>query len=265
MAVALQLVEARQGGHWIAQGWRAIRRHPLALAAILLAFIFITSLLSAIPMIGSAAALVFVPTGTAGFMAAVEQSEAGHKPHVGMLFAPLRKGREQTRKLMLLGAFYATCVLLALYASILVDGGAMLQAYTGRAELTPELVVNPAFRKALGLTMALFLLIGAIFWHAPALVHWYGVPPLKSLFFSSVAIIRNLRAFLLYGAFWFLLALSLSVLSAVAVTGGGAAAAAFVTLLSMALLFMLFFASLWFTFRDCFTASPSNPRPVVEG
>jgi len=26
-----------------------------------------------------------------------------------------------------------------------------------------------------------------MFWHAPALVHWHGVSPLKSLFFSLVA------------------------------------------------------------------------------
>ena len=41
-----------------------------------------------------------------------------------------------------------------------------------------------------------------LFWHAPALVHWHGVSPVKSLFFSAVACFRNFGALLVYGLAW---------------------------------------------------------------
>jgi hypothetical protein len=50
--------------------------------------------------------------------------------------------------------------------------------------------------------MALYLPLSLLFWHAPALVHWHGVPPLKSLFFSLVACMRNFKAFTLFGLAW---------------------------------------------------------------
>ena len=50
-----------------------------------------------------------------------------------------------------------------------------------------EIMVDGAMAVALLLHLPLFLM----FWHAPALVHWHGVAPVKSLFFSVVACLRN--------------------------------------------------------------------------
>ena len=61
---------------------------------------------------------------------------------------------------------------------------------------TPQL--DPRMLVVLLLHTPLFLM----FWHAPALVHWHGVSPVKSLFFSVVACLRNFGALLLYGLAW---------------------------------------------------------------
>jgi hypothetical protein len=54
--------------------------------------------------------------------------------------------------------------------------------------------------------------VSLAFWYAPALVHWYGVTPAKSLFFSVVAVLRNARAFLVYGLLWTALSLGVGLL-----------------------------------------------------
>eukprot|EP01041_Mallomonas_annulata_P022433 gene22433-42727_t len=74
------------------------------------------------------------------------------------------------------------------------------------------------------LSMLLYLPLSLLFWHAPGLVHWHGVPPVKALFFSIVACVRNFGAFLVYGLGWlgvFLLGgLVVSIVSALLAVAG---------------------------------------------
>ena len=74
------------------------------------------------------------------------------------------------------------------------------------------------------LSMLLYLPLSLLFWHAPGLVHWHGVPPVKALFFSIVACMRNFGAFLVYGLGWlgvFLLGgLVVSIVSALLAVAG---------------------------------------------
>jgi hypothetical protein len=48
----------------------------------------------------------------------------------------------------------------------------------------------------------LYLLISALFWHAPALVGWHRIRLIQALFYSMVACWRNKWPFLLYGLSW---------------------------------------------------------------
>ena len=102
------------------------------------------------------------------------------------------------------------------------------------------------------------------FWPAPALVHWHQVPPLKSLFFSAVAVLRNARAFLVYGLLWMGLsmgvglALMLVLSLAQANTDIGVATAALFPL--SLIIAAMFFTSLWFTFRDSFS---TDDGPII--
>jgi hypothetical protein len=97
--------------------------------------------------------------------------------------------------------------------------------------------------------------LSAVFWHAPALVHWHGVPATKSLFFSAVACISNWRAFLVFGLVWSVIflatALIITLLSGLIGDGDFAA----LTLLpAMLMLAAMFFCSTYFSFKDCFTS-----------
>jgi hypothetical protein len=100
--------------------------------------------------------------------------------------------------------------------------------------------------------MLLYLPLALMFWHAPALVHWHGVSPVKSLFFSFMACWQNKWAMLVYLLGW----MSVFVLGGVLVSliaglmGGGVMQ---VVLYPAALLMAaMFFTSFYFTFRDSF-------------
>ena len=156
---------------------------------------------------------------------------------------------------MTLGVLYAIGLVLVMGASALVDGGRFAQLYVQGGGITQELVMDPQFRMAMWLSTLLYLPVSLAFWHAPALVHWHGVAPVKSLFFSLVAVLKNTRAFLLYGALWMVLSFAAGLVLLVLTALAGSATIASVGLLPMALLIAaMFFTSLWFTFRDSFSA-----------
>jgi hypothetical protein len=120
------------------------------------------------------------------------------------------------------------------------------------------------------LSLLLYVPLSLLFWHAPGLVHWHNVPPVKALFFSIVACLRNLGAFTVYGLAWvgvFLgagIATSL-VVSLLALAGLGAGAAGGVMVATALMLAAMFFTSVVFTFRDCFEApeAPQSESPAA--
>jgi hypothetical protein len=97
---------------------------------------------------------------------------------------------------------YAGSFIVLLATTALFDGGLFAGVYLGQTELTQEMAESPAFLSALWVAMALYLPVAAAFWHAPALVHWHGVSPVKSLFFSILACWKNKGALLVFGLGW---------------------------------------------------------------
>lgn len=255
----LQIIPAATGATWFRLGLKTFMRQPIGMGGLFLGFVIFITLPSIIPVVGFLIALALVPAGTVGVMAGAERAQAGKFPTPALLLAALRRGPAQTRAMLLLGVLYAGSIVAAIAASALVDGGRFAQLYLGHTELTQELASDPAFRSAMWVTLLLYLPISLAFWHAPALVHWHAVPPLKSIFFSSVAILRNAGAFLLYGALWLSLSVSagMLILALTALTGNPA-------LLTMGflpvglLVAAMFFTSIWFTFRDSFLAEPPD-------
>lgn len=256
----LQIVPARTGALWVRAGVRTFFRQPLAMAGLFFMFMATLSVIAFVPLVGGVLALLAVPALSVGLMAAAREADEGRFPMPGLLFTGLRQGPQVTRAMLLLGAVYAVGVLLVMGASALIDGGRFAQLYVQGGGITRELVTDPQFRLAMWLSTLLYLPISIAFWHAPALVLWHGVAPVKSLFFSLVAVLRNTRAFLLYGALWMALSFGagLALLVLTALTGSAQVAA--VGLLPVALLVAaMFFTSLWFTFRDSFAADGAAP------
>ncbi len=252
----LQVNKAATGWQWVKRGMRTFLRQPLAMSGLFFMFMALVSVLSIVPVLGTAVAAALVPAATLGLMAATREAEQGRFPMPSLLLTAFRGGAERTRRMLLLGGLYALALLAvmtvaALFAS--AGGAAPAPLPEGAADVTPEAVGAAMGRPGLWLTLLLYLPVMMAFWHAPPLVFWHGVPPAKSLFFSLVACWSNKGALLLFLVGWvvvfMLTGLFLGILGSIVGGPGVMQIVVYPIVLFMA---SMFHTSLWFTFRDSF-------------
>jgi hypothetical protein len=255
----LQIVPARTGLHWAIQGVRTFWRQPLAMSGLFFLFMATVSLVSMVPFIGGALALVILPALTLGMMAATQSAVQGKFPMPSLLFAALKKGPQ--RKAMLhLGGWYAMLFLGVMVVSMLADGGTFAKVYFGGSPITPEVVNTESFQVALWVSMVLYIPVSMMFWHSPALVYWHNMPAIKSLFFSFMACWRNLKAFSVYTLVWIGIFTGSGILALLIASLLGNPQLMMAVLMPMALMVAaMFFTSMLFTVQDCFSASPQEP------
>ncbi len=245
----LNIVPARTGIEWVKLGLRTFFKQPLALAGLFFMYMAAVVLVSQIPVIGTFIGGLLVPAATLGLMAATEEATKGRFPMPTVLLRAFRAGRQQVRAMLVLGAIYTVASFGVTELSFALTGG----------RPAAEADVSAATLVALALHTPLFLM----FWHAPALVHWHGVSPVKSLFFSLVACFRNFGAFLFYGLAW--MAVFLGAGTIFGLIGGllGGPNMARAVMMPMALMLAAMFStSIYFTFRDSFVATPDPEQPL---
>jgi hypothetical protein len=224
----LNIVPAKQGLTWVKQGIRTFWRQPLAFTGLFFLFIAWVSLLSMVPVLGAALALLILPAATLGLMVATEQAASGQFPMPTVLMVAFRAGQQRLKAMLVLGGMYAVSFLAVMAISALIDGGGFAKVYL-----------------AIPLSM--------LFWHAPALVHWHGVPPLKSMFFSAVACWRNLGAFAVYLVAWLgVFIVCATVLLTISSALGGKDLSGIVLMPGALLMAAMFFTSVYFSVKDCF-------------
>ena len=251
----LNIVPARTGIQWVQLGIQTFFRQPLALSGLFFLFMAVMSVASILPYIGNALALGLLPAATLGLMAATREASKGKFPMPSILVSAFRAGRQRARAMLLLGALYALGFLLVMGISSLIDGGDFARLYLVGGTLSRDMVLEPDFQAAMWVAMGLYLPLSLLFWHAPALVHWHGVPPLKSLFFSLVACFRNFWALTVFGLVWLavIVGISVFVMTLAAVTSSPGLVG-FVMFPAAMLVAAMFFTSIYFTFRDSFVA-----------
>ncbi len=269
----LHIVPARTGLDWVKSGIRVFWRQPLAMASLFFMTMAAMSLASLVPLVGPALALALLPASTLVMMVAAAEALEGRFPTPAVMLKALRTGRDRLRDMVVLGALYAVGFLAVMALSALFDGGQFAMVYLGGEPMTPEIAEDPRFQTALWVSLALYLPLSLLFWHAPGLVHWHGVPPVKSLFFSIVACVRNMGAFTVYGLGWLgvfllggvLISLVASLFAAMGLLGAGAAPGLVGSLMvGMAMVMAaMFFSSVVFSFRDCFEP-PEKRVPPAE-
>jgi len=271
----LHIVPARTGIDWVKSGVLVFRRQPMAMAALFFMTMAAMSLVSLFPFIGPVLALGLLPSATLAMMVASAEALQGRAPTPTVLLVAFRTGRQRLRHMLQLGALYAAGFLGVIAISALFDGGGFAQVYLGNTALTQELAESGDFQLAMWVSMLLYLPLSLLFWHAPGLVHWHGVPPVKSLFFSLVACVRNFGAFVVYGLGWLavfalggvLVSVLSGLLAAVGLLAGGATATMGGIMVGLAMVMAsMFFSSIVFTFRDCFepperAESPADDTP----
>lgn len=266
----LQIVPARTGLQWVREGVRVFARMPLAFLGLFLMLLAVTTVLAKISVVSGVLAMVLLPAATVGLMAATQQAVEGRFPLPATLLVAFRQSPQQTRAILILGVIYAAALLLIMLIAGTLDDGQLAKLIAMQGEnINPELMAaDPEIQQAMRtpinqmlLACLLYTPVSVLLWHAPALVHWHGLPVGKSLFFSAVAVLRNARAYLVYGLGW--MAVTWGALAGLLLLSGltGSVAVAIFGVVPLSVLIAsMFYASLWFTFRDSFAADSAPPE-----
>jgi len=261
----LNIVPASTGLTWVRQGIRTFFRQPLAMGGLFFMFMAAVSVLSLVPLVGTALSVGLVPAATLGLMAATREAEQGRFPMPSTLVLAFRGGAQRTRAMVMLGGLYAIGLLIVLVAAALLAGTADNLPDAGSGEVTPEMVQAMMSEPGLWLAMLVYLPVMMAFWHAPALVYWRGVSPGKSLFFSLMACWANKGALFFYAIGWGAVFMIAGLL--VGLVGGALGGSLSAVLYPLVLLMAaMFHTSIWFSVRDSFQAEGSDattPPPTA--
>lgn len=266
----LQQVSPSRGAAWMRQGFAVFARQPLGFSGMFAAFLFGLLVFAFVPLVGSVLPLVALPLVSLGFMIGTRRALAGRMPAPQIFAEPLRQGRPRAIAMLQLGLAYALSTWLVVTVAGWLDGGAfeeaMQVATQGAGGDTAAMAERiGGLQGSLLLHTALLTLVSIPFWHAPALVHWGGQGAAQSLFSSTVAIWRNKGAFVVYGLAWLGVLIGFGLVMTFVLSLLGMPMVGAMALLPASLIFWTaFYASLWFTFADCFVddagvASSNDP------
>ena len=247
-----RIVPASRGAAWLGEGVRLFIAAPFAWLFLVAAYYFLVLVASLVPVLGFVAVGLTTPAFSVGFMAVARAAASRARPDLPLLFEGFR---HHLRSQLVLGVLYLAFVGLIIAALALGDDGTLRAALAGRGAREAGGDVSGALF-ALGLAAAVYAAGMTVFWFAPVLASWHGLPGPKALFFSVVACFMNWRAFLVYGAIVLgaIVAIPYLVVSVLALASGGTAKVANPgALLPFVLLFLPpLYASFYASYRDLF-------------
>lgn len=251
------------GWRWVADGFRLLRRQPLALLAIVFLFLIALTLPTVAPVVGGFLPLLLTPLLSFGLMCAFRVADRGQRPHPGLLLAGARELHGTAwRPLLLLGAFNALATLLALTLTTLVDGGTLMRVATGTIDADDAGLRDPALAMAALLFVLVYTPLQMALWYAPMFVAWHRLRLAQSLFFSFVAVWRNKGAFLTFGLGWLAVAFAVSLFVQLlhGLVGASPLLPFVLSPLSLAMLAALY-GSIWASYRDPIRDEAVAPGP----
>ena len=251
----LQLVPARTGSAWVRQGIQTFWRQPLALSGLFFLFTGLISLTSLLSYVGTFLGLMLLPIISLGLMVAAREAELGRFPMPRVMFAAFQQGAAQSKRMIWMGFVYALLFCVVLAMSTWFDNGEFAKLYLMGGSISEDMAMTEHFQAAVVFCLLMYLPLSALFWHAPALVHWHDQALAKSIFFSAMACWTNWRAFLVFGITWAGIFISTSlILSLISVITDDGQLSMMLMLPAMMLLAAMFFASSYHSFRECFVS-----------
>lgn len=263
----LQLVPPSRGVVWAREGARVFFTRPFQFMGLFGAFLLAMLFSQLLWWVGSLLWWASLPLVTLGFMTATRLVLQGERPTLRVFTDPLKTDRARKVALLQLGALYAGAMLVVVLVHAGIDGGRLVElqklalAGDGSPEAVAPILADGRLQAGMLWVMGAASVLSIPFWHAPALVHWGGQGAAKALFFSTVACWRNKGAFTLYALTGFAAFMGFTLAVTLVFTLLGARNVAVAMLMPATLLFMaVFYASLYFTFADCFEPS-QTPTP----
>jgi hypothetical protein len=203
VAIAFERYGARRGALWLRQAYAMLSAQRLPWLFLLILYYFVIGAVELVPVIGRHAAFVLKPVFEVGFLAAAWAQERGETPHPRHLFQGFRSN---LWVLIPLGVILVVGVSIAVFATALVDGGALLHVLNG--DTAPDDPSLPVGRVQLAMLFGAACAIPIVLamWFAPALVVFQDCGTLRALTASLAAAAANWRPIAFYGllVFFFL-------------------------------------------------------------
>ncbi|NYT61211.1 hypothetical protein H0A66_02570 [Alcaligenaceae bacterium] len=188
------------GWLWIQDGFKLFKRQPMAMFFWSLMTGFFITVSYLIPLLGQMALIACTPLLTFITLCACRNITNGQPMLLPMWLEPLRD--INTRKRLLgLGFAYLACCLAGGFIATLPFIDSLMSAINSEGAIDEDALIS-AMRGPFITFGLLYILISALFWHAPALIGWHRIKMTQALFFSMVACWRNKWPFLVYGASW---------------------------------------------------------------
>lgn len=251
------------GWLWVRQGYELFRRQPMPMFSWALNIGVLVLIASMLVPVGPALFVILMPAITVMTLEACRDIEAGKTVHPLLLWTLLRRPG-MARRLFTMGAIYLLGIIVAGVLAFLPFMGTLAEA-ANQVELESSLLpLMDAMRRPFIIFAVLYLMLAALFWHAPVLVAWHGMGLRKALFFSGVACWRNKGAFVLYGLAWAVLVFAFEILTLL--MGMVGLPGMMITLVQMPLSFVvaaILYCSFYPTYTTVFGAPP-EPSPEVR-
>jgi hypothetical protein len=194
-------VESGRGLFWLTEGWRLFMKNPGVWVAIALVLIVIYGVLSLMPFLGQIAAHLLAPIFAAGLLLGCRALDNGGAIRLEHLFSGFK---QNSGKLLLVGAFYLIGISIALVVALFMGGGmavagGILGHGAGEGMMAAGMFSGMLFMMLIFLLLSIPLLMAL--WFAPALVLFRDMDPLPAMIESFSASLANTLPFLIYGIF----------------------------------------------------------------
>ena len=252
---------AMRGLRWVVEAFAIFRVAPVRQLLLNLAFLFASTVVVALPLVGFAAIWLLFPALMVGPHAVARMAAGGATPAFDLLLSGFR---QQLPAQLRMGGVFLAVMVIVLAGTALADDGRFAQAVIGRSRLEFGDLQSPELQLAMLVGAGLqTLLLGAL-WYAPLLVAWRGLSATKAAFFSAAAALINWRAFLAYGLavmllFGFVLMLALG--GAMLLGGSGAGQANSALFSVVWTLLPVWFASSYLSYREIFGEDNPDENP----
>ncbi len=255
----MQPIPASLGWSWFKAGFSLFRRQPAELSTLFLSYLFLMLAIGLVPLAGQILPLLLVPVFSIAFLQACVQVEQGTRVFPNLLLTGFRspvRGR-----LLLLGVLYLLAVLLAVFASALVDDSAFLRMMTTPGGADPAVLARSNWARGMLVAGLVYLPAGMGFWFAAPLVAWQKMGVGKAIFYSFFAVLRAKRAFIVYGLAWLLMGIIVpSILSTLVQLLFRSALVSLMVLLPMSLILTaVLYCSFYPTYVSIFGAPGAAP------
>jgi hypothetical protein len=223
------------------------RANPPLLTALTMAYLFLIVAVNLLPLVGP----FLVPLALPALIVVLANGCRAIERGGGIGTVALTHGLQQHRvPLVRLGGLHLFGSMVILAASMLMDGGQPSLVGPDTAVDEEQVLIT------MGRLLIVALPVISAFWFAPLLTVWDEITPMKSVFFSFVAVWRNWRPFFIY-------VLSVSVMAIVLpgllLITASAVSSTLVNVLSIVLKMVLIFimaptmmASVYISYQDVF-------------